>query len=117
MAIDTARTRQHLQDFAFRELFVEELGWNRARDGRLAPAALDGTAYTRRHVAELGGVVVIEIEAEGGIPDARTRAAIHREIPRLHHENLLIFVDPARTQSLWFWAKRDGARLLPREHL
>ncbi|MDQ3555825.1 MAG: hypothetical protein M3409_03480 [Gemmatimonadota bacterium] len=117
MAIDTARTRQHLQDFTFRDLFVEELGWNRPRSNRPEPAAVDGTAYTRRHVAELGGVAVIEIEAEGGIPDARTRAAIHREIARLHHENLLIFVDPARTQSLWFWAKRDGARLFPREHL
>jgi len=117
MAIDTARTRQHLQDFAFRDLFVEELGWNRPRESRPISAVLDGTAYTQRYVAELGGVAVIEIETEGGIPDARKRAAIHREVVKLHHENLLIFVDPARTQSVWFWAKRDGARLLPREHL
>ncbi|HEX8450920.1 MAG TPA: RNA-binding domain-containing protein [Longimicrobium sp.] len=117
MAINTARTRQHLQDFAFRDLFVEELGWNRPRESRPLPAALDGNAYTQRHVAELGGAVVIEIEAEGGIPDAKARAAIHRATARLHHENLLIFVDHLRTQSLWFWAKRDGAKLLPREHL
>lgn len=92
MAIDTTRTRQHLQDFAFRDLFVEELGWNRPRESRSASAVLDGTTYTWRYAAELGGVAVIEIEAESGIPDAKTRAAIHREITKLHHEKLLIFV-------------------------
>ena len=35
----------------------------------------------------------------------------------MHHENLLIFLDHARTQSLWYWVKRDGAKAHPRDHL
>ena len=47
-----------------------------------------------RHVAELSGAVVMEIEAhDGSIPDAKTRASVHKEVAKLHHENLLIFVD------------------------
>ncbi|MEO8392249.1 MAG: hypothetical protein ABI700_04575 [Chloroflexota bacterium] len=40
---------------------------------------------------------------------------------RIAHENLLIFVDAQpldkRTQSLWYWVKREGAKQSPREHL
>ena len=52
----------------------------------------------------------------GGIPDAKTRVAIHKEISAIHHENLLIFVDAARTQSVWYWVKREGSKKYPRDH-
>ena len=52
-----------------------------------------GIAFSRREVAQLSGVVVIEIVADDGtIPDAEGRVAIHKEIAKLHHENVLIFV-------------------------
>lgn len=42
---------------------------------------------------------------------------IYKEIAPLHHENLLIFLDRDRTQSLWYWVKQDGTKSYPREHL
>ncbi len=80
--------------------------------------AIQDASYKRREIAELAGVAVFEIEAQDGkIPDAKMRRAIHKEISSLYHENLLIFLDTARTQSLWYWVKRDGTKHYPREHL
>ncbi|MDP1605501.1 MAG: hypothetical protein Q8L93_02470, partial [Rhodocyclaceae bacterium] len=54
-----------------------------------------------------------------GLPDRKTRDAIHKRVSELAHENLIIFIDRAdeTTQSLWLWVKRDGAKRYPREHL
>jgi len=119
MALNTTLARQYLQSFDFNKLFVEELGWSQPPAGkRIVAMELGGADYIRTAVAELGGVEVFRIETgDGQIPDAKTRRAIHQAIAGLVHENLLIFVDRDQTQSLWYWVKRDGARILPREHL
>ena len=66
----------------------------------------------------MAGIIVFEVtNSNGTLPIAKTRAAIHKEISKLHHENLLIFLDKNRTQSLWYWVKREGKRASPREHL
>ncbi len=62
---------------------------------------LIGIHAGRRQIAELGGVAVFEIGiATGGIPDADERKKIYAEIKKTFHENLLIFVNEARTESL-----------------
>jgi hypothetical protein len=74
--------------------------------------------FACRHIAELSGAVVLEVEApDGSIPDAKARAGVHKEVAKLHHENLLIFVDRERTQSLWYWVKRQDGKQVPRDHL
>jgi hypothetical protein len=61
--------------------------------------------------------LVFEVStADGVTPDAKTRAAIHKEIAALHHENLLIFVNRERTQSLWYWVKQEDGKSFPRDH-
>ena len=78
------------------------------------------TTYLLGEIAELAGVAVFEVRtsaANGKIPDANTRKAIHKEISRSYLENLLIFLDADNPQSLWYWVKRDGTKQYPREHL
>jgi hypothetical protein len=117
MAIDFARVRNCLQGFDFRLLFIDELGWSQPTARSAAEFDAAGATFTRRQIAQLGGVVVFEIAApDGRIPDAKTRLAVHREIAKLHHEHLLIFVDRDRTQSLWYWVKREDGKLRPRDH-
>ena len=117
MAIDFARVRNRLQDFDFRRLFIDELGWSQPTARSPASFEAAGATFTRRQIAQLGGVVVFEIAApDGRIPDAKTRLAVHREIAKLHHEHLLIFVDGDRTQSLWYWVKREDGKPRPRDH-
>ncbi|WP_165224676.1 Eco57I restriction-modification methylase domain-containing protein [Aquisphaera insulae] len=118
MSLNVERARDCLRSFDFSRLFIEELGWSRpARRADVAIEAKDARA-TGRHAAELSGAVVIEVTAhDGAIPDAKARAAIHKEIAKQHHENLLIFVDRERTQSLWYWVKRQDGKSLVRDHL
>jgi hypothetical protein len=117
MAIDFTRTREHLKDFDFHRLFVEELGWSQPSTKVPSEMEVNGASFTRRQISQLAGIAVFEVTAQGGgIPDAKTRAAIHKRISEIHHENLLIFVDKERTESLWFWVKREGTKQYPRDH-
>jgi hypothetical protein len=115
--INFSRLRDLLQQFDFHRLFVEELGWSQPTSRQLVPMTVKGASCARRQISQLSGVAVFEITADDGkIPDAKTRAAIHKENSGLHHENLLIFLDAARTQSLWYWVKRQDSKNLPRDH-
>lgn len=63
----------------------------------------------------MSGVPVFEITAtDGEIPTADTRLAIYQAIAQQFAENLLIFIDQDRNRSLWYWAKREGAKIYPR---
>lgn len=118
MALDLVRSRERIQQFEFHRLFIEELGWSHPKPAAPAAGSVLGRRYTRKPIAQLAGVVVFELTTdEGAVPDAKHRAAIHANVSGLVHENLLIFVDHDRTQSLWLWMKRDGAKAYPRDHL
>ncbi len=113
-----SRTRSLLQKFEFKTLFIEELGWSQPSVRKPTPLVHDGMEFESRQIAELAGVVVLEITAQDGtVPKAKVRAALYKLIAKQHHENLLIFLDRHRTQSLWYWVKRDGSKTYPREHL
>jgi hypothetical protein len=97
---------------------VEELGWSQPSARKPTPLVHDAMEFEIRQIAELAGVVVLEITAQdGGIPNAKVRAALYKLIAKQHHENLLIFLDRQRAQSLWYWVKREGSKTYPREHL
>ncbi len=110
--------RECLRQFKFGELFIEHLGWSNPPPGRRdgIPMAIDGLQLTRRHIADLAGVGVYQVES-AAIPDAPTRAAIHKGISQLQYECLLIFVGSRPSQSLWRWVKRENGKTVPREHL
>ena len=117
MPLDPTSAREYLDAFDFKTLFNEELGWNKPMTREAVEFECQDTMFIRQEIAALSGVVVFEITAADGlIPDADTCKAVHKEVSTLFHENLLIFLDVGRTQSLWYWAKRDGVKLLPRRH-
>ena len=112
------RTRSLLQKFEFGTLFIEVLGWSQPSVRKPTPLVYDGMKFESRQIAELAGVVVLEITTQdGGVPNAKIRTAVSKLISKQHHENLLIFLDRHRTQSLWYWVKREGSKTSPREHL
>ncbi len=124
MPINREHVRRLLQTFDFRTLFIEEMGWSLIPNPRPTPLQVKGLALTRTPIAQMSGVTVFEIAPASGktaIPDARTRREVHKQIEGIAHENLLIFVDAPqmdkRTQSLWYWVKREGGKQTPREHL
>lgn len=123
MPLNRNHVRDLLQSFDFRRLFIEELGWSNPSSNKPANLSVNGHEYLRRPIAQMSGVTVFEITSadptHAGIPDAKERAAIYKAVAALSHENLLIFLDhdKRRSQSLWYWVKRDGGKRLPREHL
>ena len=108
--LDFPNFQKYLSSFEFSKLFVEVLGWN------VAPAEktwqvdqAGGANFSRRTVAELGGVVVIQIVIDSGWPDEAQRMRVWKHIAHSHAENLLIFTDrqSGASQSQWYWVKRD----------
>jgi Putative DNA-binding domain/Putative RNA methylase family UPF0020 len=117
VAIDFSQMRERLQQFDFPRLFVEELGWSKPSIRDSVEMTVKNAKFTRRQISHLAGVAVFEVSAEDGrIPDAKTRAAIDKEVSALFHEHLLIFIDKDRTQSLWYWVKREDGKAFPRDH-
>ncbi len=116
--LNPQRTRHYLEEFDFQELFVEELGWSHPASRRKESVSANGIDFSLRPIAQLGGVVVLEVvAADGQVPDVRTRAALHREVSKSYHENLLIFRDEDNTQTVWYWMKREGNKQHPRSHI
>ena len=119
MAMNRARVRQLLAGFDFQSLFVQEMGWNSVPDTR--PLSIGETGYVRRLIAQMSGVTVIEVfptAPDGTLPDRNTSDKIHRQIEKLSHENVLIFLDDDRdrSQSMMYWVKREDGKRRPRRH-
>ena len=123
--LDFPAFEKYLKAFDFPLLFTEVLGWNKANTERAWQSTQAGdTAYSHRTVAELGGVVAIQVVTEAGWPDEQQRLRVWKHIASSHAENLLIFTDQQdhASQSQWYWVKRDKhpetgkPRLIPRRH-
>jgi hypothetical protein len=111
--LDFPNFQKYLSSFDFEHLFVDVLGWNRApaertwRNDASDPAGLH--VFSRRMVAELGGVAVIQVVMDGGWPDEAQRMRVWKQVSQSHVENLIIFTDKrdAASQSQWYWVKRS----------
>lgn len=118
------KTRKALQAFDFKNLFIEELGWSNPSGNKVVNETIKEIGLTRKPIAELAGAVVFEITTQdGSIPDNKHRIAIAKEIQKLHYENVIIFLDKDRTQSIWSWLKNQKSdtegkksKIVPREH-
>lgn len=116
--LNVNNTRDLLQSFDFQRLFLQELGWEKPSVSAPRTWIVAGRDLQGREIASLAGVSVLEITSpDGEIPDSKARLAIWREIAKVYHENLLIFVDGQRSQSLWYWVKRgEKGKVHPRDH-
>ncbi len=118
MTLNLSQSRQFLQDFQFRDLFIQQLGWSYPSRDKIVPMSVEGETYSCKSISELLGVSVFEVTAaKGDIPNATTRLAIYKQIADFAHENLLIFIDQERTQSVWYWVKREDSKIYPRDHV
>ncbi|HLM62293.1 MAG TPA: DNA methyltransferase [Pyrinomonadaceae bacterium] len=113
---NAAQLVTHLKEFNFESLFIE-LGWSASADRQPRELIVGEITYRRRQIAQLSGVSVFEITAPNGeISEKSVRKRIHHEVSRLFHENLLIFLDENRSQSVWLWVKREKGKQELREH-
>ena len=115
--INIDKLRQHLQNFEFKNLFIDDLGWSNPANKNTFPFNTKEGTFYRKAIAELSGAIIYEITTEaGGIPDGKIRASVSNEITKINFEHILIFVDKGRTQSIWRWLKKQDKKSFPREH-
>jgi hypothetical protein len=115
--INIENTRTKLQNFKFKEIFIEELGWSNPENTFPANEQVKEIKFTRTAIAELSGAVVFEIHVpEGNIPTKNERLQIAKYIQILNFENVTIFIDKDRTKSIWHWLKVQEKKHIPREH-
>ena len=94
-AISRKKIQQHLRDFNFKTLFVEDLGWDILREPPLT-ITVDGTAYVLQPLVEKRGVKVFvcDPDAGGHIPADGLLRKIEREVTRqAAYEQFIIYVD------------------------
>mgnify|MGYP006199443445 CR=1 FL=1 len=110
--LDFPAFEKHLKAFDFQRLFVDVLGWNVASTERDWQADQAGdAAYSHRTVAELGGVVAIQVVVDSGWPDEAQRLKVWKHVAHSHAENLLIFTNQqtSASQSQRAHARERGA--------
>ncbi len=114
MRPDASRLRQCLQDFDFRTLFIQELGWDK-HTARL-PVLVDGKTYHLLTIAEKRGfqVFVCPVTDDGSVPDHLTRGKIERKVAKFAHEHIIIYVDANKSVQKWQWVRRELGRPLAR---
>ncbi|MYD09856.1 MAG: ATP-binding protein [Chloroflexi bacterium] len=115
MAMDRTKARDLLQAFEFEKLLIE-IGWESVPPA--PPRDIGDTGYQYRLISQTVFEVFPLNASADGLPNARMRAEIHKHIEKISFENLIIFLDndEIRTQSVWYWVKREGNIKRPRPH-
>ena len=120
--INTEKTRLYLQDFKFAELFIEELNWSYPAQKTAKKHNHKDLNFVCSAIATLGGAEVYEIiTTDGKLPNAKVRNEIAAYIQKSKYENLIIFLDQERSQSVWHWEKiqdkgKASSKKIAREH-
>lgn len=116
--LNIENTRNYLQCFDFKTLFIEELGWTKPTNKNAVSFNTKAGIFSRKAISELSGAIVYEITtSEGNIPNPKIRNIISAEIQKISFEHILIFIDNNRTQSIWRWLKKQDKKTLAREHI
>jgi hypothetical protein len=109
--------RAHLRAFDFSQLFIEDLGWDRAQ---LFPVSVDlgfGHFELRAVAQKRGFVAYVCAVDDGALPTRAQRWRIEREVAKNSLEHLIIYVDKSKTTQVWEWVRRDGHRHRVRSHI
>jgi hypothetical protein len=118
MNVDIGQVRQCLKSFDFKRLFIQELNWSHCTS-RPLDLEIDGDIARISPLAELGGVVVYQVELlnTGDVPSSIVRRQIENKIKQLTHEHIIIFIDSGKSKSVWQWVRRgSGFQTATREH-
>jgi len=116
MPLDFQRARPLLQSGNLTKLFVEELGWEPAR--QKLTLRVGETDYAFSAIAEKRGFTAWSCACpDGKLPDHTTRLKLDRALTQTSFEHLIVFpIHDGATQS-WMWVRREqGKPLAARTH-
>ena len=110
MTLNQTNCRQLLKQFDFRNLFVQELGWDNHK--ATLQIAVDDKQHQLTAVAQKRGMVAYQCAAPVGchLPEYAVRRKIEQQVAKAAHEHLIIFTDTAQTTQIWQWVKREPSK-------
>ena len=116
MPLDFQRARPLLQSGNLTKLFVEELGWEPAR--QKLTLRVGETDYAFSAIAEKRGFTAWSCAcANGKLPDHTTRLKLDRALTQTSFEHLIVFPTHDGATQSWMWVRREqGKPLAARTH-
>jgi len=108
------RAKQHLKDFNFKKLFIEEMGWDNTSRLQI-PLRIDETDFNLTAIASKRFLTVFECQCDS-IPNRATQKKIHARLRKSRHENFIIFTDKKQADQQWFFVWRDPGKTI-RAHI
>lgn len=108
--LDRKTMLDYLNQGAFEDLFIEELGWDEALIPPL-DVEVDGATYLLRPVAQKRGLTVLKLQHDP-IPLSATRRKIETQVAKRFREHIIIFVNEDNREQIWQWAYREQGRPL-----
>jgi hypothetical protein len=115
--LNTSAVRRYLKEGNFRDLFIEELGWDRHSARLVVP--VDGKEWTLHATAQKRGLVVYLCPTSAGerLPEYPIRRKIEQQVAKSVREHIIVFTDAGPTTQIWQWVKREpGKPAACREH-
>src|SRR5437762_13691780 len=113
MATNRQQIRQNIQGFKFKQLFVNELGWDYLNEPPLT-IPCDGQTYTLRPLVEKRGakVYICDPDAQGKTPADPISRTIEREVTKHAYDHFITYDDAAKQRQVWQWLKREQGKTL-----
>jgi len=113
-SIDIKSIRKTLKEFNFKDLFIDQLGWNIPNVGKQCEVKVKDEIIPYSYIAELSGVPVIHFKGEyrKKFECKKMRKKLHDEISEKHIKNLIIFSDGRSYFDLSYLpSKDDGIKI------
>jgi hypothetical protein len=108
MSFDESEVRNRLANFDFRQLFVNDLGWD-VYDSRPLNVLVDGKNFELQPFAHKRGMAVFLCQASTleQIPDYSIRLKVDRQVSKSVFEHIIIYIDSEKTRQIWQWVRRQ----------
>ncbi len=103
MPASPSAIKQDIQQFKFKKLLIEDLGWDNSTQN--LDVSVQGIDYHLEGIAAKAGHGVYLISTEKILGNA-LRCAIERAVTKVQAKHLLIFTDTGRTTQIWQHAER-----------
>ena len=115
--MNVVNLNKQLHEHKFRELFIEELGWDIADN--CIEFQVGHRAFSYRVIAHKRGFAVLVGQQHGTLlADRYLLRKVQKQIHKFYHEHIVIHYSERPFKQVWQWAIRtvDGRRLNHREH-
>jgi Eco57I restriction endonuclease. len=108
--VDIQQIKKQLEICNLKQLFFEELGWNRLKEPSFS-LPFKGQDYIFEPLAEKSGFKIYTCTpTDGLLPDDKQLKQLDRLLESYAHERISIFLDGTNTNQVWLWVKREAGK-------